>query len=202
MSKITFEFWTTPSPAVVEHFANAFDIAFYRDEEELKKLFSTSVDSTTGSTPDLIEARVRRLNALYHTHLWEENIRDAVEFLSSGGSSFEARIKSGDLRVVKELADRKDRNCFVFATKYCSFVNAKDYPIFDSLVCEALVKYNETQYFADISEWKFEKIRQNREYVEFKDIVDAFIEQFELKDYPELRYKNLDKFLWIMGKNL
>ena len=115
MEIITFESWKNPNETIVRKFADAFDLSFHKDEEELKKLFS----SDKSLTDDLIDMCVRKLNVLYHTHLWKVHIDEITGFLKRGGKEFERRIISGDMSVVEDLADRKTRNCFVFATKYC-----------------------------------------------------------------------------------
>ena len=118
---------------VVKCFASAFDIAYHKDEEELIRLFSDhSVDK------DIIEMRVRRLNALYHTRLRNGQITSLTEYLSSQGSDFEKRILTSATDVVNQIAQCGGKNWFVFATKYCSFVNSEKYPIYDSLVVKAL----------------------------------------------------------------
>ena len=194
MSNVPYESWKEPNENVVKYFANAFDICFHIDEEELKELF----EDHRKLTEDIISSRVRRLNALYHTHLWEKHITEIVRFLHKTSIDFENRILSGDLAVIKELADRKDRNCFVFATKYCSFVNPKEYPIFDSLVGKVLKHFHERKPLMD-GALGCEGIRLKFEYEKYKEVINEFRTQYGLE---KCSYKEIDKFLWLVGKNV
>lgn len=194
MDKLSLESWRKPNESIVKIFVKAFDICFYRDEEQLKSLFC----DTNILTDEVIEARVRSLNALYHTHLWEENTKEIVSFLKGGGAEFEKKIKSGDICAVKELAEREGRNCFVFATKYSNFVAPDKYPIYDSLVVKALL-YFHTQKPLVERRVSFESIRKKYDYATFKEIVDEFKKQYYLE---KCSYKEIDQFLWLVGKNL
>lgn len=77
MGKLIFESWKKPNDSILKSFAEAFDICFYKDEEELKMLFCDS----NGLTSEVLDGRVRKLNALYHTHLWEKNTEEIVALL-------------------------------------------------------------------------------------------------------------------------
>lgn len=189
-----FKSWKQPNEDVVKHFANAFDISYYKCENELKDLFS----SDHALTEERISLRVVRLNALYHIHLWDIHIADIVEFLKQGECiKFENRILGGDLDAVKELAERDNRNCFVFATKYCSFANPEIYPIYDSLVASVLMYFHKMNPLVN-GKLDFEEIRQNCDYRSFKSIVDEFKMQYGLE---RCSYKEIDQFLWLVGKN-
>ena len=193
MKEIKFENWKQPTEEVVNHFANAFAINFHKDENELKEWFTPEHPFSE----DTISNRVRRLNALYHTHLWEEHIKEMVDFLNREGSAFEDLIHAGDPAAVRKLADLENRNCFVFATKYCSFVEPEKYPIYDSLVAGVLMHFHKQSPLID-GKLDFESIRQNCNYESFKTIVDEFKKKYGLE---KCSYKDIDKFLWLVGKN-
>ena len=60
---------------------------------------------------------------------------------------FDTRVKSGDLTLVKEIANTGKINLFSFATKYCCYHNTliydrDDYFIYDSLIQEHFPEYN------------------------------------------------------------
>ncbi len=191
----TFEKLKNPNESIVKSFANAFDICFYRDEKELMKWFH----SERIITKSIIISRVRKINALYHTHLWEENIIDIVDFLSNkGGIEFENRIVSGDLNVIKELVAQNNRNCFVFATKYCSFVNSDCFPMYDSYVASALLNFHNSKPLID-GKLNFEKFRKDCDYKAFKDALDKFVVRYKLYNCS---YREIDKYLWLVGKNV
>ncbi len=190
---ISFESLEQPTEYVVKNFADAFDINFYKDENELKRCFLKSVNDE-----GVIDSRVRTLNAQYHVHLWEKHIREIIDFLKGEGSSFEEMIHKDDPTVVKKLAERNSINCFVFATKYCSFVEQNKYPIYDSLVARVLMYFHKQRPLID-GNLNFEEIRKNADYETFKNIVDEFRRQYCLE---RCSYKDIDKFLWLVGKNL
>lgn len=173
----------------------AFDIVYYKDEKDLRELFEDHELSTEKTL-----MRVTRLNALYHTHLSREDIEKISEFLSEAGLDFENEILAGKIDAVKEITDHVAVNRFVFATKYCSFVNPKDYPIYDSLVAKALTYYvRKEPFLVQNPKPNFEKIRKERNYQQFKHIVGEFIRQYNL---AACSYKDIDKFLWLVGKNM
>ena len=120
-----------------------------------------------------------------------------IGFLSSEGSRIENKIKDGNVDVVEQIARCGGEKWFAFATKYCSFVNPGEYPIYDSLVTKPLVEFNKQNTFTD-EKLDFERIRQECNYGKYKGIVTAFRDK-----YCEGReYKDIDKFLWIVGKNM
>ncbi len=193
---MVFEDWkrlNNQTPEILNYFVDAFDTVYFKDEAELKGLFSDHNDLNF----ELIGKRVRRLNALYHTRLWDKHIKALIGVLSSEGSRIENKIKDGNVDVVEQIARCGGEKWFAFATKYCSFVNPGEYPIYDSLVTKPLVEFNKKNPFTD-EKLDFERIRQECNYGKYKGIVTAFRDK-----YCEGReYKDIDKFLWIVGKNM
>ncbi len=96
-----------------------------------------------------------------------------------------------------ELAKCSEKNLFVFATKYCSFINSKVYPIYDSLVIKTLEFFYKQKPFID-EKLNFEKIRQECDCVKYKRIVTGSCERYCLG----WEYKDVDKYLWMAGKNM
>jgi len=82
---------------------------------------------------------------------------------------------------------------YSFATKFCSWHNPTAYPIYDHYVDECLWAYKKQDQF-------FEFHRQDLyAYEEFVKIVSAFRNHYGLNS---LTFRNLDKFLWLTGKQL
>lgn len=128
---------------VVKKYAEAFDICFRKEQEELEALFKKQFSD------DIVEYRVRKLNAVFHTRLSNKQIILITEFLVQGGSKLENDIKLGNAceRVVKDIATCSEKNCFSFATKYCSFLAPDIYPIYDAFVASFLEDWNNKEYF-------------------------------------------------------
>ena len=130
---ILFEGWNNPNTDTVRHFADAFDIVYHKEEIELKNVFEALLSSAS------IKKRVEKLNVSYHKGLKRTGRFNAiVENLQNYDGDLESRIKAGDLNAVEFIANNDSYNCFSFATKYCSFVNFKTYPIYDDRVRRVL----------------------------------------------------------------
>lgn len=148
---------------------------------------------------DVVEKRIHLLNVHYHTRVPVNSMRDVIIRLQKS-EPFEKWIENGNVEAVKMIAICDGKNYFSFATKYCCFANPDMYPIFDSLSIKALRIFNESKSFYD-EKIDFEKLRDGKLYEDYRKIVDGFIEKFGL-EYEELSYKDLDKFLWLVGKNI
>ena len=189
--------WKNPNNDVVREYAKAFDVVFYKTENTLKDLFNTR------ATEEIVEKRIDMLDAEYHAGL-KRNLgkHSAQEWdvLFKIICSYEGRIKEGDLEVVNELAKINDnRNCFVFATKYCSFVRPEYFPVYDRLVIKVLnwFQYKSGRRFYSEKFLHLEEKKLKYNYKGYKDIIDEYRGCYNIS----LSYKELDKFFWLVGKN-
>ena len=190
---IQYKKWLQVDLDTVKLFSNVFDICYYKEEMELKQLFEQPFSE------DIIEGRVRTLNKYYHTRLWEEQIETIIDYLKDKGATFEAEIRQGDINSVRMIASCDGGNKFVFATKYCSFLNSEYYPICDALI-GGMLEYcqrEDTLYSID-KVFSIEKIKENKDYETFKSIIIEFRKRYKLEECP---FKDVDKYLWLMGKN-
>lgn len=75
------------------------------------------------------------------------------------------------------------------------------YPIYDSQVNKALTwfKKNGDRGFYSKSYLCLEKKRQGCDYKGFRGVIEEYKKCYEL---DEVSNKELDKFLWIVGKNM
>jgi hypothetical protein len=80
---------------------------------------------------------------------------------------------------------------YSFATKYCSWHDQENYPIYDSFVEKVLLAYRSQDDFHVFDRPDL------RRYGAYKKILEAFRQAYELQAYS---FKELDKFLWMMGK--
>ena len=83
------------------------------------------------------------------------------------------------------------RKFYSFSTKYCSHHNPKEYPIYDSYVEKVLKYFRKTDKFS-----KF-KNADLKDYQKFKNIIIAFREYYDLEEF---NLKEIDQYLWQLGK--
>ncbi|MEK7553275.1 MAG: hypothetical protein AAB504_01115 [Patescibacteria group bacterium] len=104
------------------------------------------------------------------------------------------KLKIGDTKIVNKIAKLPHvRNFYSFATKYCSFHNCKQFPIYDSFINKMLINYQKQDNFNLINFTN----NNLKNYSEFKKILNNFKEHYRLNN---LNYRQIDKFLWLYGK--
>jgi hypothetical protein len=133
------------------------------------------------------------IDNIYHTNISQyHNIYDLAEHICN--KNVDKKLTAGDDSAVEIIAEYK--NSFSFATKFCSFHNPVQYPIYDSFVCYAL------EYFNKID--KFIKKIEVKPYSNFKHAIDEFINYYGLdaENYCYAKYKAIDIYLWFIGKDL
>ena len=151
-----------------------------------------------------ITDRVRKLNSIYHTRLSNGSLNKIENWLEENGDKFENRVRrKGDYNVVMELVScegKKNSSWFIFSTKYCGFINPEVYPIYDSLIAVVLERLNADSAFYSTEPLSLEKTVKNKcDYDKFVGVIDSFKNEFHLKGCS---YKEIDKFLWLVGKNI
>lgn len=185
--------WKKPSVEMVKSFTLAYDICFYKSEKELQELFNAPIKK------EIIESRVKMLNSTYHTRLMGDELDDLSNYIFNQGIDLENRILGKDYTVVKELAFVGHKNRFVFASKYCAFVSPDGFPIFDAIVGKTLTWFQKHySFYKENLYLRLDKDREEGNYHNYVDIIDAFIQHFELSNCS---YREVDKFLWIVGTN-
>ena len=197
---ITFNDWKQPNIQVVKHFANAFDINYYRAEQHLSNIFSSQPLNTL--IDEIIPSRVTTLNAHYHTRLHGNTTKAIIEYLKQHGPELEQKLRDSnfpDYSIAGAIASCEGHNNFSFATKYCSFVNPDVYPIFDNQVCRVLNFFQRRDGFYKNRWLRLEDVRQECDYQEFVKIIDAYKAHYKL---GSCTYREIDKFLWLVGVNV
>ena len=169
------------------------------------------------STKEVVKKRVSLINASYHTRVSVKVITEGI--LSVTG--LDTMIKNGSSKAVERITKCGDKHYFVFATKYCCFGNPKKFPIYDSLSAKVLQWFydwdngyrgkcddlcgNNTGLSVDKrsgTKWggfKFTNFSSDYDYESYRKCIDAFISHYRLEVED---YKELDKFLWLVGKNM
>jgi len=139
-----------------------------------------------------VAVKTKVLNALYSVHVLA--VTKVARHICS--LAIDADLKAGKAEIVDRIAkvqlSDKIHNFFSFASKYCSWHNPTEYPIYDSNVEACLWCYKKQDGFAMFARYGYG-------YPEFKRRVDAFRDFYGLSS---LSYKQLDKFLWSLGDTL
>jgi len=179
---------------------NLYIEEFNKEDEEnpkdssLELLFSSFKENII---LEEIYLKVNAINSLYSTNIYDLN-KIAKHILKL---NIDEKILIGDSNIVNEIAtghnikSKKsetgtDISFYSFASKYCSWSNKNQYPIFDSFVEKVLINYRNQK----LLNFKNEDLRN---YPEFKNIINTFRNTFGLTVFS---YKELDKFLWKFGK--
>lgn len=181
------EEWKTASIDVVKRYIDAFDLNYQKSEKEIFDAFK-SVEG------DYIRKRVHLINAYYHTRVPLDGMTEVIQ----SETRLDDLIKAGDARAVEKIAECDGKNYFSFATKYCCFSEPEKYPIYDSLSIRTLQWFIDERHFCG-DKINFESLRINKDYDGYRSIVNQFRKVYKLNG---LCYKNLDKFLWLVGKNM
>lgn len=158
-------------------------------ESSLDKLFHETYKYNTDLNEILIKCS--SLNDFYSTNIFliypvAKNIYDL---------NIDKRLSEGDASLVNDIAhvtiSGKEKVFYSFASKYCSHHNNIEFPIYDYFVDKMLVYFKNKDKFA-----KFKK-EDLKDYVKFKNIL---IEFKKFYDIDEFNLRDIDKYLWIAGK--
>ena len=146
---------------------------------------------------------VSKINGIYHTRAESavtnvlnkeiDIIKKSIENLKSEDNIEEFR--KGRYEIIDTIADGKGKkNRYSFATKFCSFLEPKLFPIFDSVSSTLLVAF-----LKDFG-CKIDKDILGQ-YSDFIKSHDAFQEKIINPDNPkEWNYKEIDRFIWLYGR--
>lgn len=179
---------------------NSEDI-YEKPEEVLVSMFSNKINSDFAN----VFTKVSILNSVYSTNLYNKDVIAVANWIVANHVKFDSKVKKGDPSAVWDLANNGTTGIiFSFATKFCSFSNPKEYPIYDSKVENLLWKYKKMGIFDRVIErsdlyhgYRYEiknnDLRENR-YVVFKELIDELFMYCNLSE--EYKYKGLDRFLW------
>jgi len=181
-----------PSESLVISTAQAFD-ADPRYGPSDRALASEFSRFPLNDTLEEVLIKVVLLNTLYNTNVFAvvemaAHIRDLAidQDLSTASPALVDKIARLSIR-------GKERRHYSFATKYCSWHNPNDFPIYDGLVDRVLWLYQKEKSYAHFSRPELQ------DYVKFKAVLAAFRQRYGLAG---ISAKQLDKFLWYTAKRL
>ena len=183
-----------PSIKEVEWFLNNWqNLPSYSNQEKaLDKLFIDLCKFNDNIEDILIKCST--LNDFYSTNIYD--VYSVAQNLSKI-DKIDERLKGGDPTLIKDIAEVKvgkskiERKFYSFATKYCSFHQPTLFPIYDSYVEKVLWEFKKRAGFSVF------KLSELKDYPKFKKVVDDFRNYYGL---TEFNYKELDQYLWQLGK--
>lgn len=177
-----------PTETLVKSYIHEFDQSQKVVERALSRLFDLFPANTA---PDEVLLKVVAGNALYGTNIF------ALEKVAKHivGLDIDPLLKTGQPEVVHRIAKvqlgETSRNNYSFATKYCSWHNSAEYPIFDNFAEQMLWSYQKQDNFSSF--------RRNDllKYSQLKQVIAAFRNYYGLSMFG---FRDIDKFLWLAGK--
>ena len=187
-----------PTPPFIEYYLNKFDAdeKNISVENALKTLLNRFPEN---KNIDEIRLKVSSINSLYSTNIYDTHkVAKHIQSLN-----IDEALINGDERIIPKIATGhgiaslksevgKEINFYSFATKYCSWHNSNEFPIFDSYVEKLLIAYREFGFY------NFKNV-ELKQYDKFKEIIIGFRAYYNLLDF---NLKEIDKFLWLYAKDL
>ena len=181
-----------PTPQVVQKYIAEWNgLTRYVDQENaLDKLFTELCPSNNEIESVLLKIAV--LNNFYSTNIYDVHTV-ATHFMDC---NIDQRLAGEDPKLVDDLAhvtlkNGTDIHFYSFATKYCSHHKPLVYPIYDYYVAEVL------KYFRRRDKFSTFRNADLLQYTQFKSIIDKFKRHYKLNAFD---YKQIDKYLWLLGK--
>jgi hypothetical protein len=135
--------------------------------------------------------KVVALNRLYSTGIYA--VYDVANHIHRYAQEIDAGLKNGDTEIVDKIhkvtiqSTGKERKFWSFATKYCSWHNQAEYPMWDTRVCKYLCSLG-VEEFAHPDVWT--------RYADFKKMISALRTRYHLESFT---FKQIDMFMWKYG---
>lgn len=181
----------SPNKKTIENYLIKWDNLeehYIWQEKSLYKLFHEDYKNNTDLNEILIKCSC--LNDFYSTNIF--SIFSVAKNIYN--LKIDKRLNENDPSLVNDIAHVKingvDKTFYSFASKYCSHHN-DEFPIYDYFVDKMLVYFKNKDKFA-----KFKK-DDLKDYVKFKKILIEFKKFYDIEEYS---LRDIDKYLWIAGK--
>ena len=181
----------SPNKKTIENYLIKWDNLeehYIWQEKSLYKLFHEDYKNNTDLNEILIKCSC--LNDFYSTNIF--SIFSVAKNIYN--LKIDKRLNENDPSLVNDIAHVKingvDKTFYSFASKYCSHHN-DEFPIYDYFVDKMLVYFKNKDKFA-----KFKK-DDLKDYVKFKNILIEFKKFYDIEEYS---LRDIDKYLWIAGK--
>ena len=184
-----------PTEELVRKYIDKFELdkRYKYGDGAIIKLFEAFPNNT--SLEDII-LKVSVINELYSTSIYSV-FKVAQHILEC---DIDENMKAGNPETVHQIAtghnirtkkNNTEINFYSFATKYCNWHNQEDYSIYDSFVEKTLMAYKKRDSFSEF------KKKDLKDFKKFHQVILDFVEYYNLKGNNA---KDIDKFLWIYGK--
>lgn len=184
-----------PTNEIVDKYIAIFqnDKRYASAEKAITNLFSAFPNNK--ELEDIL-LKISVINDLYSTNILDKfKLAEHIQKLN-----IDKELKSGNPEVVNAIAkghgirtkkNNTELTFYSFATKYCNWHNQESYAIYDSFVEKVLLAYRRQNKFYDF------KNDDLRDFEKLKKIINEFAKHFGLTGH---NLKEIDKFLWIYGK--
>ena len=185
----------TPTDELIEKYIEIFnnDDRYFPADQAIIKLFIAFPENKI--LEDIL-LKISVINDLYSTNIFGTfKMAKHIQKLKIDNG-----LKIGDPLIVNKISlghgirtkrNNKEINFYSFATKYCNWHNRDSYAIYDSFVEKVLLAYNHKDSFSRFYKSDLKDFRQ------FKRIINDFLTFYGLSNQ---NLKEIDKFLWIYGK--
>jgi len=187
----------TPTNNLLDEYIDKFnnDERYYLADQAIINLFTKFPENK--KLEDIL-LKISVINDLYSTNIFgtfkmARHIQqlDIDTDLQQGNPDIVNKISTG--HGIPKPKGNGDRNFYSFATKYCNWHYQDVYPIYDSFVDKILIAYRDRDNFSNFED------RELKKYSRFKEIIADFKKYYSLTQH---NLKQIDKFLWIYGKNI
>lgn len=182
-----------PNKEIIEQYKDIYQ------KDDKANYFDKAITEIVKSFPlnnnlENIILKISIINDLYSTNIFSK-YELAKHILSL---NFDDAIKQKDYNIVNRIAKGhgikssktgNEFNFYSFATKYCSWHDQINYPIFDRYIDLVLKIYN--------SKNKYVTDKNFRNYQNLIEVLNSFRIKHKLENYS---LKEIDKFLWYLGK--
>jgi hypothetical protein len=145
--------------------------------------------------------KVATINSLYSTFIPNIQIDDMAQHRDNKNIDTKFDLQN-NLQLVEEIAighniangeGKNPSRFYSFATKYCNWHRQNIFPIYDRYASKALISLRNCGCISKI----YDNTLQN--YGELYKILSNLIETYSLSEY---NFKQIDKFLWLYGKEV
>ena len=184
-----------PTNELVKKYINKFnqDERYYPADQAIIKLFEAFPENK--NLEDIL-LKISVINDLYSTNIFGTfKMAKHIQRLD-----IDELLENGDPRIVNKIAlghgiiskkNNQEINFYSFATKYCNWHKRDHYAIYDSFVEKVLIAYQYRDTFSDFIKADL------KDFVKFKKVIFDFMTFYDLS---RQNLKEIDKFLWIYGK--
>lgn len=184
-----------PAQEITTYFAKWNSLPDYVSQEKaLNDIFLGA--SALGFSESELMVKCATLNDFYSTYIFK--VYYVVQHYLSI-TNLAGRLTSGDTTLVDDLRrvptprSASPIDFYSFATKFCSHHNPIAFPICDKLAINALYAFKKRDNFYSFTKCSL------MNYQNYIRVIDEFRVYYGLTSYS---YKDIDKYLWQIGKEL